>query len=189
MKTKKLPRRVKKVDEGKQWTKSFLPDVQRLQEFKQHHVQPMNSETGERELVTGCRRKDNPDLCKGDFPRTQRLIDRAVVLCPGLLRRLAMPFQGRRNKIEAMHGPMNHAYLNGTHPALLVAMRFNSDVQLPYRMPISAQTHANDCCDNPNCLDDIDVDAIIDSCQNAQNAQAGYACDYTVKIKLWRSMK
>ena len=59
-----------KVDEGKQWMKSFLPDVQNLQEYKQHHVHPMNSETGERELVTGCRRKDNPDLCKGDFPRT-----------------------------------------------------------------------------------------------------------------------
>ena len=132
-----------KVDDGKKRMESFLPDVQCVQELKQHHVHPMNSETGERELVTGCRRKDNPDLCKGDYPRTQRLIDRAVVLCPGLLRSLAMPFQGRRNKIGAMHGPMNHAYLNGTHPALLVAMRFNSDVQLPYRLPISAQTHAN----------------------------------------------
>ena len=56
---------------------------------------------------------------------------------------------------------------------LLVAMRFNSDVQLPYRMPISAQTHADDCCDNPNCVDDVDEDEIIDSCQNAQNAQPG----------------
>ena len=80
-----------------------------------------------------------------------------------------------------MHGPMNHAYLNGTHPALPVATRFNSDVQLPYRMPICAQTHAKDLCDNPNCVDAVNEDEIIDSCQNAQNAQAGYACDYTAK--------
>ena len=84
---------------------------------------------------------------------------------------------------------MNHAYLNGTHPALLVAMRFNSDVQLPYRLQISAQTHANDVCDDPTCYEDVDQREILDSCQSAQNAQAGYACDYCVKIKLWRLVK
>ena len=92
-----------------------------------------------------------------------------------------MPFGGRRSKLGSMHGPMNHAYLNGTHPAMLVAMRFNSDVQLPYRLPVSSETHADDCCDNPKCVGDVDEDEIIDSCQNAQNAQAGYACDYTAK--------
>ena len=150
----------------------------------------MNLKTGQREPLTACRRKDNPALCKGDFPRTERLIKRAVVLRPGLLRRLAMPFQGRRSKLGSMHGPMNHAYLNGTHPALLVAMRFNSDVQLPYRLPICAQTHADDCCDNPNCVDDVDEDEIIDSCQNAQKTRKRVMRAITQrKTKPWRSMK
>ncbi len=62
------------VEDGTQWMKSLLTDLQCLQEHKQHHVHPMNSATGERELVAGCRRKDNPELCKGDFARSQRLI-------------------------------------------------------------------------------------------------------------------
>ena len=115
--------------ENKQWLKEYLTDVQRVQEYKQHHVHPVNLKTGKREPLTACRRKDNPALCKGDFPRTERSIERAVVLCPGLLRRLAMPFGGRRSKLGSMHGPTDHPYLNGTHPAMLVAMRFNSDLQ------------------------------------------------------------
>ena len=67
------------------------------------------------------------------------------------------------------------------HTRLCWWRRFNSDVQLPHRLPICAQTHADDCCDNPNCVGDVDEDEIINSCQNAQNAQAGYACDYTAK--------
>ena len=75
---------------------------------------------------------------------------------------------------------MNHEYLNGTHPALLVALRFNSDVQLPYRMPIIQQTHS-DLCDSETCLEEVDPSEIIDIVQNNQNAQAGYACDYCAK--------
>lgn len=58
-------------------------------------------------------------------------------LCYGLLRRMGLQVTGRRSKIGAMHGPMNHESLNGAHPALLVAQRCNSDVQLPYRFPIT----------------------------------------------------
>ena len=76
---------------------------------------------------------------------------------------------------------MNHEYHNGTHPAMLAAMRFNSDVQLPYRLPVSAETHASDLCDKPDCVGEVDEDEIIDACQQAQNAQAGYACDYCAK--------
>ena len=64
---------------------------------------------------------------------------------------------------------------------VLAAHGVNSDVQLPYRLPISAQTHANDLCEDPTCCEDVDEREILDSCQNAQNAQAGYARDYTAK--------
>ena len=53
-----------------------------LQLRKQHHVHILNPETGTREPVTACRRKDNPKLCKGDFRRTLWLIEKAVVSCP-----------------------------------------------------------------------------------------------------------
>ena len=75
---------------------------------------------------------------------------------------------------------MNHEYINGTHPALLAAQRFNSDVQLPYRFPIVDHTHYG-CFED--CVKDSDVceDEIVRAAQVAQDAQAGYACDYCTK--------
>ena len=59
------------MNEAKDWVSSYLAwDVQRLQEHKQHHVHIYNDETEEKEPLQACRRKDNPKLCKADFPRT-----------------------------------------------------------------------------------------------------------------------
>ena len=73
---------------------------------------------------------------------------------------------------------MNHEYLNATHPAMLAMHRFNSDVQLPYRFPIMCLT----CfCKEEGCGKDLSEDVIIQAAQVAQDAQAGYACDYSNK--------
>ena len=108
-----------------------------LQLRKQHHVHVFNEETQRREPLQACRRKDDPTSCKSNFPRTSWLIDRAVVLCRGLIQKLGMTLTGRQSMLGAMHGPMNEASQNGTHPAMLAVHRFNSDVQLPYRFPIT----------------------------------------------------
>lgn len=133
------------VKEGRQWLNHHLAEhVQELQELKQHHVHLPN-EKGERVPLTHCRRSDNPNKCKGDFPRTHWLINEAVVLCPGLLKRMGMASSGRRSKLGSLHGPMNHENLNGTSAAMLAVQTCNSDVQLPYRLPISEATHAREC--------------------------------------------
>eukprot|EP00959_Pyramimonas_sp_CCMP1952_P267087 5584119-Pyramimonas_sp.AAC.1 len=85
-----------------------------------------------------------------------------------------MPKAGRRNRTGSLRGPMNHASLNGTNPCMLSAQRFNSDVQLPYRFPITKV-----CCTCEKACDNkLDDAAIIRVAQMAQDAQAGYACDY-----------
>ena len=168
------------IDEARRWKNSYIDsDVQKLQERRQHHVHIYNAETGEREPLPACRRKDNPGKCKSDYPRDMWLIDHAVVLCQGLLTLMGLPCSGRRTKIGALHGPMGHSYLNGTHPALLSAQRCNSDVQLPYRFPITATTHDAAC--SGNCADESKEADIIKAFQVAQDAQAGYACDYSNK--------
>ena len=132
-------------------------------------------------VLEHCKRKDKKNECKNHFPRTTWLIDKAVVLCKGLLQRMGMPHQGRKNMIGALHGPMNEANLNGTHPAMLAAQQCNSDVQLPYRLPITPETHSSLCTEADTCtaaFDDMDV---VRSCQVAQNTQAGYMCDYCCK--------
>ena len=72
---------------------------------------------------------------------------------------------------------MCHECLNATHSAMLAGLRCNSDVQLPYRLPIIEGTHF---CDDPRCLDCKEED-LIEATQIAQDAQAGYACDYCNK--------
>ena len=87
---------------------------------------------------------------------------------------MGMPSSGRRNKIGSLHGPMNNEWLNGTQPALLAAHGSNSDVQLPYRLPVCEHTMS---CDGV-CLPTIDEEEMVLASQLAQDAQAGYACDY-----------
>eukprot|EP00973_Karenia_brevis_P070773 9837469-Karenia_brevis.AAC.1 len=93
---------------------------------------------------------------------------------------MGMPSGGKRSRLGSLHGPMNDENLNGTHPAMLAAQRFNSDVQLPYRFPIIEAAHSSLC--TKGCVDtQTDDDAIVRAAQIAQDAQAGYACDYCTK--------
>ena len=164
---------------AEEWLHEYLhSDVQFLQEHKQHHVHPVNENTGEREPLQACRRKDKPKACKANFPRTKWIIEKAVVLCQGWIKEMDMALTGRRSMLGSLHGPMNHEYLNATHPAMLAVHRFNSDVQLPYRFPIMRLTCS---CDHGECAGELSEDVIIQAAQVAQDAQAGYACDYCNK--------
>ena len=91
-----------------------------------------------------------------------------------------MPCGGRRNKLGSLHGPQNEENINGTHPAMLAALHCNSDVQLPYRFGISEHTHCASAC-NEQCVDTVRFKEVVEAAQNAQDAQAGYACDYQNK--------
>ena len=72
------------VDDAVAWETAYLDeDVQYLQERKQNHVHLKNEETGERVPLPACRWKDNPKLCKAEFPRASQIIGRAIVVCPG----------------------------------------------------------------------------------------------------------
>ncbi len=103
---------------------------------------------------------------------------RAVVLCKALCRKFDMSFAGRKRKPGGLNGPQDHESINGTHGGMLAAHRFNSDVQLPYRFPISKETH---CCEDENCTINADENGIIQAAQASQDAQTGYACDYCNK--------
>ena len=115
------------VAEGAAWLNSYLhTDVEELQRLKQHHVHVVNEKTNEREPLAACRRKDNPKVCKSEFPRLSWLVNIPVLLCEGLLKQMGLPIRGRRSKLGSMHGPMNNESINGTHPAMLATQRCNS---------------------------------------------------------------
>ena len=91
-----------------------------------------------------------------------------------------MPLGGRRNRLGSLHGPRNEANINGTHPALVASLHTNSDVQLPYRFAITSDTHATTECSEA-CAESTDVASVIDAVQRSQDAQVGYASDYSNK--------
>ena len=157
--------------------KHLVDDVEELQMMRQHHVHLVNPDTGKREPLNACRSKENPNRCKSNYPRNTWLVHEPVVLCAGLLKQMGLHTRGRKCQLGGLHGPMRHECLNATHSAMLAGLRCNSDVQLPYRLPIIASMHF---WPDPKCLAYKEKD-LIEATQIAQDAQAGYACDYRSK--------
>ncbi len=170
------------LQQGKEWLRRYLHcHVQKIGELKQHHVHIWDEAKQDYVVLEHCKAKGNQNECKSHFPRTKWLVKSAVVLCRGLLQQMEMPCQGRKNMLGSLHGPMNEPNINGTQPAMLATQQCNSDVQLPYRLPVSAATHSDLCPLKAACLETYDIKAVVRSCQLAQDAQAGYACDYQCK--------
>ena len=92
---------------------------------------------------------------------------------------MGMAVSGRRNRLGCMHGPVNDPYLNPTHPALSAACGCNSDVQLPYRLPVIPENRSSTY--TGACMKTMDDAAIAEAAQAAQDAQIGYCCDYQNK--------
>ena len=137
-------------EEWKTWLHKHLhEDVEQLQMMKQRHVHLRNPDTNIREPLGACKRKDNPKLCKAEFPIMRWLVRRALILCTNLLQQMGLLTRGRRCQLGSLHGPMNHESINGTHPAMLAAQKCNSEVQLLYRFPIIKEFHW--CC-HDKCL-------------------------------------
>ena len=101
------------------WLRQYLQNVQRRQEMRQNHVHVWNDKKKRRMPLTHCQCADDPTKCKAGFPRTTWLVDKALVLCRGFLKKRCMPFTGKKNMIGSLHGPMNNENLNGCMPAIL----------------------------------------------------------------------
>ncbi|CAE7251314.1 pfh1 [Symbiodinium natans] len=163
------------------WRQLYLnEDVEKLQQLKQHHVHLPNTPDGPPMPLRHCKDPKDPTKCKAGFPRDKRLTDKSLLICKGLAENMDMPTKGKRSALGLLWGPCNDANLNGTHPAMLAALRCNSDVQVPYRFPITQQFHDPACCDE-NCTSEDNIWEIMRQAQINQSAQAGYACDYQCK--------
>lgn len=161
------------------WRATYLTeDVEPLQKRKQHHVH-LPGPDGTRLPLKHCQDPKDPTKCKSGFPRTNWLTEEPFVVCPGLAEEKEMPHKGKRSMIGLPWGPYNEPNLNGTHPALLAALRCNSDVQPPYRFPMTPLSHSSDLCQG-GC-EKVPVWNLIREAQITQAAQAGYAADYQNK--------
>ena len=148
------------------WKAIYLAtDVEELQKRKRHHVH-LPGPDGERRPLNHCQDPKDATKCKSGFPRTRWETPEPLLICPRSM--TGMPW-----------GPCNDPNVNGTHPALLSGLRYNSDVQLPYRFPILPATHYQEC--PGECCQSIRPKDLIRDAQVTQAAQAGYAADYQNK--------
>ena len=166
---------------GDLYAESYRADIQRVQELRQHHVH-IKGDDGVRKPLTHCKCKDDPKKCKSRYPRDgeARTLKQPAVVCRGIAEQCDLPTKGARNAIGSMKGERNEEWVNQTHPALLVSMRCNSDVQVPYRIPITPATHNDELCVGDGCCDENDADLVY-AAQVAQDSQCGYAHDYANK--------
>ena len=163
-----------------EWRMAYLSDdVEALQKHKQHHVHMMDSK-GTRQPLNHCKDPKDPSKCKAHFPRDKWLTHRSYLVCPALANKNDMPQKGKKSMTGMPWGPCNDPNLNGTHPALLAGLRCNSDVQLPYRFPITDVTHCHRLCPD-QCDQKMPLWQLVREAQTNQAAQAGYACDYQNK--------
>ena len=178
---KRVLKRVLK-QEGLAWLKQFTAHKQLVQEHKQHHIHLVSADGKKRLPLTCCRRRDKPKECCGGFPKDVQILkeERAVVVCPGLAKKMKLATKGRRNALGSISGPRNEGNVSGTHGAWAVALGDNTDVQLPYRLPITRGTHSEFCQDE-NCVGDAADETLMHAAQMAQDAQVGYSTDYSNK--------
>ena len=121
-----------------------------------------------------------PVLPSTGIPRDKQLTKNSLLICQGLAEDMQMPVTGKRSMLGSLWGPVNDPNLNGTHPALLAALRCNSDVQVPFRIPVTAATHQSQYCAK-RCHEACRPEELVREAQTTQAAQAGYACDYQNK--------
>ena len=166
--------------DAEEWRQTYLAeDVEELQMHKQHHVHIPDA-AGVRKPLAHCRDPKDPDKCKGGFPHNEWMTNEPLLVCPGLAEDLNMPFKGKKSMTGLLFGPCNDGNLNATHPALLASLRCNSDVQVPFRFPITSYTHRGDICGH-DCDKKVPIWSLANTAQRTQANQAGYGCDYMNK--------
>ena len=129
-----------------EWKRAFLSqDVEQLQQRKQHHVHLPIGPDGKRMPLAHCRDRKDLAKCTGGFPKERQLAEEAWLVCPALAAEAGLPFKGKRNAVGLVAPPRNDPDVNSNHPALLVGLRCNGDVQLPYRFPCLEAIHEPRC--------------------------------------------
>ena len=115
--------------EGEAFTSQYLRAVQFVFNRVQHHVhrkqpdgtfQPLNAckpkpKKGTKHLVL-----KKGTLCKADFPKTNVLTEKTVVVCQGMARASKLRVRGRRNAFGLWQGERTDIWQSGTTPSFAV---------------------------------------------------------------------
>ena len=170
--------------EGEQWQQLRNHRAQHVLAHMNHHIHPLvNPDTGERRLLTGCRSKKQPKVCKSGFPLDNQMTDVPLLICPCLARERGLPTSGPRSSIGTILPSRNHAWLNAAPLAWSEFAGDNGDIKFPIRVPILPETHEVLKYDVRNCVSESSVLDMAYEVQVGQAVTAGYFGGYSAKMQ------
>ena len=135
------------------------------------------------------RDRKNAAFCKADFPKSNVLTDKTVVICRGMARTFKLRVRGRRNAFGLWHGRRTDMWQSGTTPSL--AVHFRS--KFSHYAELSSATHSSHSC---SCVllcflseaaegdagkTHFEMKTVSKIAQRVQRESTGYYCGYTFK--------
>jgi hypothetical protein len=93
------------------------------------------------------------------FPRHVPIVNNVIqkdkhrhrVICPGIAQSVGLRCSGRRNALGSIIGKRLDPYFSGTSAIKAKIFKSNTNVQVPYRVPITSKTH-DSACTSKKCL-------------------------------------
>lgn len=73
------------------------------------------------------------------------------VICPGIAHSVGLRCSGRRNALGSIIGKRLDPWFSATSAIKAKVFKSNTNVQVPYRVPITAKTH-DSACNSKRCL-------------------------------------
>jgi hypothetical protein len=171
--------------DGTRWKEHYDAVVQQIQMRVNHHVHRL-TEDNVRVPMPYCKDKANPTECTKGFARPliafNSKVEGGAAMCPGMARTLNVKATGSRSVLGAITTSRGNQWLNGSHKLLLANLPFNSDVLVPYRLPLMAETHTKDkkLCQLDCCLR-MPMQQVIRALEQSMRDQIGYITDYVTK--------
>lgn len=171
--------------DGERWKGQYNAVVQQIQMRVNHHVHRL-TEDNVRMPMPYCKSKANPTECTKGFPRPLIAFDPRVeggsAMCPGMAKTFNVKATGSRSLLGTIATPRSNQWLNGSHKLLLANLPFNSDVLVPYRLPLMAETHTKSkkLCQLDTCLR-MPMGQVIRTLEQSMRDQIGYITDYVTK--------
>ena len=131
--------------------------------------------------------KKHSGLCKADFPKSNVLTEKTVVICRGMARQFKLRVRGRRNALGLWQGARTDIWQSGTTPSFAVHFGSNSHTMPNYRVPLTPTIH-DAVCSCPACqqqpqemMSKLTVKTVAKIAQRVQRECTGYYCGYTFK--------
>ena len=130
------------LSEGAEWRQRYDSRLQHVLAHMNHHIHPVcDEDTGERQPLQSCRRKDKPKECKAGFPLENEITPVPLLVCPCIAEARGLPQKGPKGTIGAILPARNDPWLNAAPAPWLEFSGSNGDIKFALRLPILPETH------------------------------------------------